>query len=65
MNNTYHFGVPGIAIWLMHIAIGSFLFYIGKRISQNEVVDPDWGSWLVAMGALSIAYHAHLWYSMN
>lgn len=59
----YSFGVSGIAIWIFHILIGIFLFYIGYSIIYLQKLNQNIGIILVILGSLSFLYHAHLMYN--
>ena len=60
---TYHFGVSGTVIWISHILMGLFFFYIGYKIINKKQIVLNDGIWLVIIGALGLVYHAHLMYN--
>lgn len=59
---NYHFGVPGIAIWLTHILSGLLLIYVGylnlNKVCVNKIISLI----LIVAGSLASTYHLHLWY---
>jgi hypothetical protein len=60
--DVYHFGVPGTAVWSMHILFGLFFIYIGYLIQEGKSVNKFIGTGLIVMGSLMMLYHAHLWF---
>jgi len=61
MSENYHFGVPGIAVWLGHIILGLYFLYLGYLLtkSQDKLYH---GIALIVMGVMMTSYHSHLWY---
>ena len=59
--SEYHFGVPGIAIWLSHILFGLYFIYLGYKLNSMEEYKIH-GLVLFSVGILMLAYHAHLWF---
>jgi hypothetical protein len=59
---NYHFGVPGVAVWLSHILIGALLIYSGYMIASKQKLGLTMGIIIVVIGVLALLYHAHLWY---
>ena len=59
---NYHFGVPGIAVWIQHILSGLLLLYIGYEGLSTGKISKNMSLILVVVGVLAAAYHAHLWY---
>ena len=57
----YSFGVPSIAIWSVHILTGLYFLWLGYQLTNIPSLKPH-GLLLLVLGALMMAYHAHLWY---
>lgn len=57
---TYHFGVPKIAVWLLHIVLGIYFTLLGYSLLDTRRIH---GVVLIVLGALQTLYHAHIWYS--
>ena len=57
----YHFGVPGIAIWLSHIVFGLYFIYIGYKMLNYPKLK-IYGLSILVVGALMSTYHVHLWF---
>ena len=64
----YHFNVPAILIWISHILIGSYFFYLGYHLliqSQYEKKSNlnylNHGIILCVLGSLAFLYHLHIW----
>ena len=58
---SYHFGVPKILIWLVHISVGVYFLWLGytmTKFSQFKIH----GLVILVLGALMATYHAHLWF---
>jgi hypothetical protein len=62
MKDMYHFGLPGSAVWSMHILFGLFFIYLGYLIQEGKPVNKFIGTGLIVMGSLMMLYHAHLWF---
>lgn len=62
MTETYHFGVPAVAVWSSHIIIGLLLLYVGYLLIEGKKVNKWVAITLIVIGVLAILYHAHLWY---
>lgn len=70
MSVTYHYGVPGVVIWSVHILMGLFFIYVGWQISRSKSTDqksqyttslPPWiGFIILTLGILALFYHLHL-----
>ena len=58
----YHFGVPGILIWITHILSGLILLYIGYVGVNTGKISKNMSLILIVEGALASLYHAHIWY---
>ena len=58
----YHFGVPGIAVWVSHILIGIILIYSGYNIINKKKIGLTVGIVILVIGVLALLYHSHLWY---
>lgn len=61
----YHFGIPGIFVWITHILMGIFLVYIGYKVLNNKPISQINSLVLIILGVLAILYHLHLWYDNN
>lgn len=59
---SYHFGVPGYAVWTSHIIIGAYLVYVGWMLNEKKKVDKVAPIALIVLGVLAALYHAHIWY---
>jgi len=59
--SDYHFGIPGIAVWLSHILLGLYFIYLGYNLISQDNLKVH-GMILSSMGVLMLSYHAHLWY---
>lgn len=57
----YSFGVPSIAIWSIHILTGLYFLWLGYQLTDIPSLKPH-GLLLLVLGALMMAYHAHLWF---
>jgi predicted membrane channel-forming protein YqfA (hemolysin III family) len=62
---TYSFGVPGNAVWLVHICVGLVLFYIGMQLLYKRRVNFTLIMLLIVLGAMVVLYHLHLLYYYN
>jgi hypothetical protein len=60
--DNYHFGVPGIAVWIQHILSGLLLLYIGYEGVTTGKISRNMSLILIVVGVLAALYHAHLWY---
>ena len=60
--DTYHFGVPAIAIWMQHIVSGLLLLYIGYVGIITGKISKNMSLILIVAGVLAALYHSHLWY---
>ena len=58
----YHFGVPGILIWITHILSGLILLYIGYVGVNTGKISKNMSLILIVEGTLAALYHAHIWY---
>lgn len=58
---TYHFGVPGWAIWVSHILAGLFLLYVGKNGLDGKQMNRNVALILIITGVLAAIYHVHLY----
>ena len=56
---TYHFGVPGMAIWIGHIIMGVFFAYVGKQLLDG-MVSRNIALTIMILGVLAVVYHTHL-----
>lgn len=62
---SYHFGVPGYAVWTSHILIGIFLVYVGWSLYDKKRLDKYSPIVLIVIGVLAALYHAHIWWSVE
>ena len=60
MAHQYSFGVPGLIIWVSHIAIGLFLLYIGRMALNGDKLSRNIALSLAILGALATTYHLHI-----
>ena len=68
----YHFNVPSILIWSMHILNGIYFLYLGynlliqykseKKININYL---NHGIILSILGSGAFLYHLHIWLTKN
>ena len=58
----YHFGIPGVAIWLFHIIVGLVVAFIGYQILNNKPVPQFIAIIFIVLGSLAVVYHSHIWY---
>jgi len=58
---SYSYGMPAWLIWAVHIIIGAGLVYLGRQVVRGEALPTNVGLGFVALGALQVAYHGHLW----
>lgn len=60
--STYTYGVPGTVIYLFHIFVGLYLFYLGFKLTQNQKL-ADYNKYiLITLGSVAILYQSWLWY---
>ena len=59
---SYHFGVPGFAVWTSHIVIGFYLLYVGWVLYEKKRMDKYSPIILIVVGVLAALYHSHIWY---
>lgn len=59
---NYHFGVPGLLIWLTHILSGLLLVFVGYSNLNKKYVNTIISLILIVAGVLASTYHLHLWY---
>lgn len=60
---SYHFGVPGYAVWTSHIIIGLYLLYVGWVLYEKKKLDKYTPIILIVLGVLAALYHAHIWFT--
>ena len=60
---TYHFGVPAVLVWLSHILIGLLLIYVAYLIIEGKTVNKWIGILLLLIGVIAALYHVHIWYT--
>ena len=56
----YSFDTPGWFIWIFHIIIGIFLFYVGDKMLDGSSLDKPFAVALIILGVLAALYHLHL-----
>ena len=61
MSHEYHFGVPGIAVWILHILLGAFFIYTGLLINSGKPLPNYYSNILTAVGINMMLYHGHIW----
>lgn len=59
---TYHFGVPAVLVWVSHIIIGALMIYLAYLIIEKKPIDKWVGILVLLIGVIAIIYHAHIWY---
>ena len=60
--DKYHFGVPGVAVWLSHILSGLLLVYVGYMTLNKKSIPQVISIILIVTGCLAGLYHAHIWF---
>ena len=60
---TYHFDVPAVLVWVSHIIIGVLLVYIGYLIVEKKPIGKWIGITLIIIGIIAAIYHIHIWYT--
>lgn len=60
MNNTYHFAVPKVFVWVQHIILGCLYFYIGYCGLQGKI-SKNASLFLIISGVIAFLYHGHIW----
>jgi len=58
----YSFGIPGNAIWIMHIIIGFIISYVGYAQLNHQNISQNLSIILIVLGVLAMLYHGHLMY---
>ena len=58
---AYSYGIPNIAIYLIHILIGIWLISIGYRMIKKQKLQKPEKSILIIIGGLAIIYQTLLW----
>ncbi len=61
----YFGGIPGVAIWLTHILIGSLLIYTGYQIVNDNPIHKIIGIVIASLGSLVVLYHGYLWFKFS
>jgi uncharacterized membrane protein len=59
---TYHFDVPAVLVWISHILIGLLLIYVAYLIIERKSINKWIGILLLVIGLIAAIYHAHIWY---
>lgn len=59
---TYHFDVPAVLVWISHIVIGLLLVYVSYLIIEGKNISKWIGILLLLIGVIAAVYHAHIWY---
>jgi len=62
MTTTFHYGIPRIIIYILHILIGCFLVYVGYRVTQGNKISKPSKITLITLGSVVLLYQAWLWY---
>ncbi len=55
----YHFGVPGILIWITHILFGLYFMFLGYAMNKSNPFKTH-GIVLIVLGFTMISYHSHI-----
>lgn len=58
----YSFGIPEVAIWIIHVIIGLVLLYTGYALLNHKPLGQFLALSLMFLGVLAIMYHSHLMY---
>lgn len=59
---VYSYEVPGYFIWIIHIFIGLFLFYVGYMVLNSKPLNQFSSLVLIILGSFALVYHTHLYY---
>tara|TARA_B100001769_G_C21931163_1_gene501840 strand:+ start:212 stop:589 length:378 start_codon:yes stop_codon:yes gene_type:complete len=59
---TYHYNIPKILIYIIHILFGIWLMYLGYKLTQKEKLLPYEKIILITLGTIVIVYQLWLWY---
>ena len=59
---TYHFNVPAVLVWVSHILIGLLLIYVSYLIIEHKNINKWLGILLFVIGLIGALYHIHIWY---
>lgn len=62
MMKTYHFGVPAVLVWLIHIIVGLLFVYIGYLILEGKPLGKWIGVAFITTGIIMSLYHLHIWF---
>ncbi len=61
-SKTYHYNVPKILIYIIHILVGVWLMYLGYKLTQKNKLLQYEKNILVILGITVIIYQSWLWY---
>ena len=58
---TYHYNVPKILVYLVHIIVGIYLAYLGYTLTQGKKMARYAKIILITLGIVVILYQSWLW----
>ena len=58
---TYHYNVPKILVYLVHILVGIYLAYLGYTLTQGKKMARYAKIILITLGIVVILYQSWLW----
>ena len=58
---TYHYNVPKILVYLVHILVGIYLTYLGYTLTQGKKMARYAKIILITLGIVVILYQSWLW----
>ena len=58
---TYHYNVPKILVYIIHIIVGIYLAYLGYTLTQGKKIPHYAKIILITLGAVVILYQSWLW----
>ena len=58
---TYHYNVPKILVYIIHIVVGIYLAYLGYTLTQGKKIPNYAKIILITLGAVVILYQSWLW----
>ena len=61
MSNTFHYGVPRLLIYSIHIFMGLWIAFIGYSLTQKRKLYTYEKISLIVLGTIAILYQAWLW----
>ena len=58
---TYHYNIPKILVYLVHILVGIYLAYLGYTLTQGKKIPRYAKIILITLGSVVILYQSWLW----